>query len=586
MRCRWRSVRCPAEFPPGAEPESRGGAHDQHGRNDDHDRTAPRCGVPPGLRQGCGRGRRTGDAQGKHHVGGGLKPILGSLLEAVHDECVEARRHVRDPLAQRRWIVPQDGRHRVRRARPVERRRAGEHLVQHAAEREDVGGGVRRLPPHLFRRHVAGRPHHGTGARLARRRAARLRRHSRQPEVEDLHRPVRAEEHVLGLEIRELHVLVLSGIPPASALRIATINGARALNVDSKLGTLEAGKFADLFVVGGNPLHDIRNTRKVRLVMKAGQVYDPAELLAAVSASSACLRLAVASNLPARGNMARTISASVGVDAANHKVDVITVQELLNKVPPQQGGPQVKLKVDGLCWQKTQTAIRNFQSKNMGHKWPDGRVDPGGATLTRLNSFDEQPPVAEWFTYRVPGFKPVIAQPNTNVCWAASYAMLRSWHDSKKYGVEEALAKVGDRYVQLYKNNQGLPWIEASTFYTKAGLQCHRSVCYRVETWLKYLRVHGLLAVVATSVLPPIPGTHSRVVEGLSSYRAVSASGEILNPNTAFMQIMDPGFGGTEYNENYELFNYKYEALQALSNYDASIGAPAALSGYFTLAHY
>jgi hypothetical protein len=45
---------------------------------------------------------------------------------------------------------------------------------------------------------------------------------------------------------------------------------------------LEAGKFADLFVVGDNPLHDIRNTRKVRLVMKAGQVYDPVELLAAV----------------------------------------------------------------------------------------------------------------------------------------------------------------------------------------------------------------------------------------------------------------------------------------------------------------
>ena len=81
---------------------------------------------------------------------------------------------------------------------------------------------------------------------------------------------------------RELHVLVLSGIPPAAALKIATINGARALSVDTKLGTLEAGKFADLFVVRGNPLADIRNTRNVRFVMKAGQLYDAAELRASV----------------------------------------------------------------------------------------------------------------------------------------------------------------------------------------------------------------------------------------------------------------------------------------------------------------
>jgi imidazolonepropionase-like amidohydrolase len=38
-------------------------------------------------------------------------------------------------------------------------------------------------------------------------------------------------------------------------------------------------KFADLFIVRGNPLRDIRNTRHVQTVVKAGVVYDPAELL-------------------------------------------------------------------------------------------------------------------------------------------------------------------------------------------------------------------------------------------------------------------------------------------------------------------
>jgi imidazolonepropionase-like amidohydrolase len=81
---------------------------------------------------------------------------------------------------------------------------------------------------------------------------------------------------------RELEALVLSGIPPAAALKIATINGARALNVSTYLGSIEPGKFADLFVVRGNPLRDIRNTRNVRLVMKSGQVYDPESLLKSV----------------------------------------------------------------------------------------------------------------------------------------------------------------------------------------------------------------------------------------------------------------------------------------------------------------
>ena len=79
---------------------------------------------------------------------------------------------------------------------------------------------------------------------------------------------------------RELHTLVLIGIPPAAALKIATINGARAMGVSDKLGTIEAGKLADLFVIGGNPLTNIKNTRNVHLVVKSGFLYDPKALLA------------------------------------------------------------------------------------------------------------------------------------------------------------------------------------------------------------------------------------------------------------------------------------------------------------------
>jgi imidazolonepropionase-like amidohydrolase len=81
---------------------------------------------------------------------------------------------------------------------------------------------------------------------------------------------------------REMFAMVRAGIPAAKVLEIATIHGARALGMGDRLGTIETGKLADLFVVRGNPLDDIRNTRKVQVVIKGGTVYDPAALLESV----------------------------------------------------------------------------------------------------------------------------------------------------------------------------------------------------------------------------------------------------------------------------------------------------------------
>jgi imidazolonepropionase-like amidohydrolase len=81
---------------------------------------------------------------------------------------------------------------------------------------------------------------------------------------------------------RELHAMVLAGIPEVGALRAGTINAARALGVDARLGTIEAGKYADLYVVRGDPLERITDSRNGHLVIRAGRVYDPAELLDSV----------------------------------------------------------------------------------------------------------------------------------------------------------------------------------------------------------------------------------------------------------------------------------------------------------------
>ena len=68
----------------------------------------------------------------------------------------------------------------------------------------------------------------------------------------------------------ELELLVEAGLTPAEALRAATINAARMIGKERDLGTVEAGKFADLVILDANPLDDIRNVTRIYKVIKGG----------------------------------------------------------------------------------------------------------------------------------------------------------------------------------------------------------------------------------------------------------------------------------------------------------------------------
>ncbi|RZK22567.1 MAG: amidohydrolase [Hymenobacter sp.] len=77
---------------------------------------------------------------------------------------------------------------------------------------------------------------------------------------------------------RELELYVQGGLTPMQALQTATIDAARALHLDAHAGSLEVGKQADLVVIDGNPLANMRDIRHVQLVVKDGQVYEPAKM--------------------------------------------------------------------------------------------------------------------------------------------------------------------------------------------------------------------------------------------------------------------------------------------------------------------
>lgn len=72
---------------------------------------------------------------------------------------------------------------------------------------------------------------------------------------------------------RELELYVEAGIPAPEVLRLATLDAARHLGEDHRLGTVEPGKLADLILVDGNPDQEIEEIRAVDVVVKGGVVY-------------------------------------------------------------------------------------------------------------------------------------------------------------------------------------------------------------------------------------------------------------------------------------------------------------------------
>ena len=83
---------------------------------------------------------------------------------------------------------------------------------------------------------------------------------------------------------REIELLVEAGFSPVEAIQIATLNGAKYLGRQDRIGSVAVGKNADLVVVAGDPATRIADIENVEIVFKDGVGFDPARLLASVHA--------------------------------------------------------------------------------------------------------------------------------------------------------------------------------------------------------------------------------------------------------------------------------------------------------------
>lgn len=76
----------------------------------------------------------------------------------------------------------------------------------------------------------------------------------------------------------ELEIYARAGIPNAEVLRLATLTPSQVMGVDKDRGVIAAGKLADMVLIDGDPLQDMRDIRNVDIVLKGGRVFDPAAI--------------------------------------------------------------------------------------------------------------------------------------------------------------------------------------------------------------------------------------------------------------------------------------------------------------------
>jgi len=88
-----------------------------------------------------------------------------------------------------------------------------------------------------------------------------------------------AHGQIAGLAAHwEIWSMVQGGFTPWEALRGASIDGAKSLGMDQQIGSLEVGKLADVVIIDGNPLEDIRRSEYVSNTIINGRVYDAATM--------------------------------------------------------------------------------------------------------------------------------------------------------------------------------------------------------------------------------------------------------------------------------------------------------------------
>lgn len=159
--------------------------------------------------------------------------------------------------------------------------------------------------------------------------------------------------------------------------------------------------------------------------------------------------------------------------------------------------------------------------------------------------------------YTIPGLFSPLAQPHSMACWATAFTMMWSWRRQQSLDIETSLSALGQRWVDMYRANTGLPAEATADFMAAAGLVAEPPQSYSVEGWERLLRNYGPVWVTTDELPGKDWAIHARVITAIQ--------GDGTADNT-FFTIVDPS-GGRTYRESIATFIPKYHEEVIQSGY-------------------
>lgn len=125
--------------------------------------------------------------------------------------------------------------------------------------------------------------------------------------------------------------------------------------------------------------------------------------------------------------------------------------------------------------------------------------------------------------YTVPGLMIPVRQPSPMSCWAAMFTMMYSWKHQQSISIPDAVATLGQRYVDCLRQDTGLPIEENRNLAAAAGMRAEALQNLTIEGWVDLLRRHGLLWTSygwqqfdATGLVETRAGRHIIIVYGMT----------------------------------------------------------------------
>jgi hypothetical protein len=144
-------------------------------------------------------------------------------------------------------------------------------------------------------------------------------------------------------------------------------------------------------------------------------------------------------------------------------------------------------------------------------------------------------------SYKVPGLIVPVRQPSSMACWAAMFTMMYSWRNRVSIPIRDAVAQLGQTYLDCFDNNTGLPIEENRNLAAAAGMSAEPLENPSVEGWLRMLQDYGLLwTSYGWQVFDK--GTHAETRAGRHIIILYGMWGDVTSSATV-VKYVDPGDG-------------------------------------------